>query len=42
LCEIRQISEAVDILAKFNGSGFGHLLRMQRSKATESEAYFAL
>jgi len=42
LRQVRQISQAIDILAKFDAGRFSHLLRMQRSNGTESEAYFAL
>jgi len=42
LREVGQISVAIDVLAKFDTGGFTHLLTMQRTTGTESEAYFAL
>ena len=42
LREVREISQAIDILAKFDAVRFSHPIRMQRSNGTESEAYFAL
>lgn len=42
LCEVRQVSETVDVLAKFNAVGFRHPFRMQRRMVAESEACFAL
>jgi TPR repeat protein len=42
LREIGQISETIDVLAKFDTRGFTHLLTMQRTTRTESEAYYAL
>jgi hypothetical protein len=42
LRQIGQISETIDVLAKFDTGGFTHLLTMQRTTRTESEAYYAL